>query len=138
VLARVRVQRKAADRLGQLSAGYRGAPLSADGGRIGKLRAGDRIPDAAVVTVDGDHRCLHDLLDLSGPTLFVFGDDEPLHTGLSTAVTVRRLASAPTLTADPAAWLLARPDGYLAAAGTAADADRLRRWVKRWLTPDTP
>ncbi|MEV3905687.1 FAD-dependent oxidoreductase [Mycobacterium sp. NPDC050551] len=136
VLRRIQVQRKAADRLGQLSAGYRGAPLSADGGRIGDLRAGDRVPDAAVVTADGEHRRLHDLIDLAGPTLFVFADDEHLHTGRSAAVTVRRLASAPTITGDPAAWLLVRPDGYLAAAGTATDADRLRRWVKRWLTPD--
>ena len=48
VLARSRVQDKAAPRLGQLAAGYRGCPIAKGGGRIGSLRAGDRVPDLRV------------------------------------------------------------------------------------------
>jgi 2-polyprenyl-6-methoxyphenol hydroxylase-like FAD-dependent oxidoreductase len=136
VLASSKVQNKAANRLGQLAAGYRGAPLSADGGGIGALRAGDRIPDAVVVTEAGACRRLYDLLDLGALTLFVFDDDARVRAACARrpdAVTVRRLSEAETLTTDRTGWLLARPDGYLAAAGTGRDADRLTRWLHRWL-----
>jgi hypothetical protein len=72
VLARSRVQEKAAPRLGQLTAGYRGCPIAKGGGRIGPLRAGDRVPDLSV----GNGR-LYDLLDLSTLTLVVTGDYIP-------------------------------------------------------------
>ena len=72
VLARSRVQDKAAPRLGQLAAGYRGCPIAQGGGRTGSLRAGDRVPDFRV----GGGR-LYDLLDLSTLTLFVTGDRAP-------------------------------------------------------------
>ena len=54
VLARSRVQNKAAPRLGQLAAGYRGCPIAKGGGRIGSLGAGDRVPDLPV----GDRQAL--------------------------------------------------------------------------------
>ena len=71
VLAAIRVQDKAAPRLGQLAASYRGCPIAKGGGRIGSLRAGDRVPDSRAS--DRDAR-LYDLLDLSTLTLFVTGD----------------------------------------------------------------
>jgi 2-polyprenyl-6-methoxyphenol hydroxylase-like FAD-dependent oxidoreductase len=124
VLARSRVQDKAAPRLGQLAAGYRRSPIAKGGGRIGSLRAGDRVPDLRV----GDGR-LYDLLDLSTLTLFVAGAGIPEAYGRWRDVLAVREVS---IDAMPAGWLLVRPDGYLAAAGGSDDGARLSRWLDRW------
>jgi hypothetical protein len=124
VLARSRVQDKAAARLGQLAAGYRRCPIAKGGGRIGSLRAGDRVPDLRV----GNGR-LYDLLDLSTPTLFVTGGGIPEAFGPWRDVLALREVS---IEAMPAGWLLVRPDGYLAAAGGPDDGARLARWLDGW------
>jgi hypothetical protein len=127
VLARSRVQDKAAPRLGQLAAGYRGCPIAKRGGRIGSLRAGDRVPDLRV----GDGR-LYDLLDLSTLTLFVTGDRTPeAYRSWDGIVALRQVS----IDAMPAGWLLVRPDGYLAAAGGPDAGQVLSRWLERWLNP---
>ncbi|WP_101946814.1 FAD-dependent monooxygenase [Mycobacterium sp. 3519A] len=125
VLARSRVQDKAAPRLGQVAASYRACPIAKGGGKIGALHAGDRVPDLRV----GDGR-LYDLLDLSTLTLFVTGSPvpeayEPWHD----TIALRHVS----IDAMPAGWLLVRPDGYLAAAGGPDDGATLSRWLDRWL-----
>jgi 2-polyprenyl-6-methoxyphenol hydroxylase-like FAD-dependent oxidoreductase len=127
VLARSRLQDKAAPRLGQLAAGYRGCPIAKGGGRIGSLRAGDRVPDLRL----GGER-LYDLLDLSTLTLFVTGDRVPAAYQPWRDVIALRQLSIDTM---PAGWLLVRPDGYLAAAGGPDDGPVLSRWLDRWLIP---
>jgi hypothetical protein len=125
VLARSRVQEKAAPRLGQLAASYRGCPLAKGGGRIGSLRAGDRVPDLPV----GNGR-LYDLLDLSALTLLVTGDCIPdAYRPWQHILALRQVS----LDYTPAGWLLVRPDGYLAAAGGPDDGPLLARWLDRWL-----
>jgi hypothetical protein len=127
VLARSRVQDKAAARLGQLAAGYRGCPIAKGGGRIGSLRAGDRVPDLRL----GGER-LYDLLDLSTLTLFVTGDRVPeAYRPWRDVIALRRVS----IDTMPAGWLLVRPDGYLAAAGGPDDGPVLSRWLDRWLIP---
>ena len=127
VLGREAVQNKAAPRLGQISASYRGSPVTKGAGRIGSLRAGDRVPDFPV----GDGR-LYDLLDLSTLTLFV-GDDgshnAEAYQPWADVIAVRR-ARIDNL---PKGWLLVRPDGYLAAAGGPNDSAVLTRWLDKWL-----
>ena len=135
LLSRAGIQDKAAPRLGQLSASYRGRPLSADGGRIGGLHAGDRVPD--VCLPEGR---LYDLLDMSTLTLFVVGDSAPIapaHRRWDDVIAVRHISSAPEF-ARAAAWLLVRPDGYLAAAGGLDEGVRLSRWLDRWLVAPQP
>ncbi|OFJ53655.1 FAD-dependent oxidoreductase [Mycolicibacterium grossiae] len=128
VLARDAVQRKAAPRLGQLSASYRGQRLAEGGGRLGSLRAGDRVPDSTL-----PEGRLYDLLAPAALTVVHSGID-----GIAAAVAPWagavdvRQASLPDEVAPAPAWLLMRPDGYLAAAGTAGDLDRLRAWLARW------
>ena len=129
-LSRTAVQDRAATRLGQLTASYRGCPITKGGGRIGGLRAGDRVPDAALA--DGR---LYDVLDTAALTLVVSGMGPDVATAArpwAGAVVVREV----TLPADVAsgpAWLLVRPDGYLAAAGREGDGARLSSWLRRWL-----
>jgi hypothetical protein len=132
VLRRNRVQAVAAPRLGQIAASYRGAPLARGGGRLGALRAGDRVPDLRL-----PEGRLYDLLDPVSPTLLVHGPaDELRRVGEPwTGGVPLRSITLPATTAAGSAWLLVRPDGYLAAAGGPADATRLRRWLERWLEP---
>jgi hypothetical protein len=129
-LSRTTVQDKAAPRLGQIAASYHGRPLAKGGGRIGSLRAGDRIPD--VHLTEGR---LYDLLDDSTLTLFISGGAGRIldaHHRWDDVITVRE-TTLPAELADGAAWLLVRPDGYLAAAGSAEQGRRLNRWLDRWL-----
>ncbi len=118
-LSRNRVQKTAASMFGQLSANYRADVLAENAGGIDELRAGDRVPDTGG---------LYDALDLNGLTLFVGNRADrvvDLARGWDSIVAVR---DRPAL--DPDAWMLVRPDGYLAAAGD--DAASLDRWLSRW------
>jgi len=125
VLARSRVQDKAAPRLGQLVASYRDCPIAKGGGQIGSLRAGDRVPDLPV----GDGR-LYDLLDLSTLTLFVTGDGMPeAYRPWRGILALRRVS----IDAMPAGWLLVRPDGYVAwASERMPGAAQLSAAIDRW------
>ena len=138
LLSRSSVQDNAAPRLGQIAASYRGMPIARGGGGVGRLRAGDRVPD--VHLPEGS---LYDLLDPSRLTLFVTGfvTDEagPAMAAVREcagewvpAIAVRRVAPSSELAQHPA-WLLVRPDGYLAAAGSADEGNRLHRWLAKWL-----
>jgi 2-polyprenyl-6-methoxyphenol hydroxylase-like FAD-dependent oxidoreductase len=131
VLSRAKVQAKAAPRLGQIAASYRNAPISKGGGRIGSLRAGDRVPD--VVLADGS---LYDVVDTCTPTLLVSGSADVITAAVApwAGVVAVRKVSMPEELVPGAGWLLVRPDGYLAAAGGADDAHRLHAWLSRWMT----
>jgi 2-polyprenyl-6-methoxyphenol hydroxylase-like FAD-dependent oxidoreductase len=138
-LSRARVQDKAAPRLGQIAASYRGTAIAKGGGRIGDLRAGDRVPDLELT--EGR---LYDLVDTMTPTLLVSGFVPGFASGggeriaaafqpWADVIAVREVTLPAELIAG-SGWLLVRPDGYLAAAGHADDANRLRHWLDRWLT----
>jgi hypothetical protein len=132
VLSRSAVQDKAAPRLGQIAASYRGRPIAKGGGGIGSLRAGDRVPDVRL-----PEGRLYDLLDDSTLTLMISGGAGRIfdaHHPWDDVISVRE-TTLPAEVAEGPAWLLVRPDGYLAAAGGPGDADRLHRWLDRWLTP---
>jgi 2-polyprenyl-6-methoxyphenol hydroxylase-like FAD-dependent oxidoreductase len=132
LLSSAKVQGKAAPRLGQISTTYRARRLAKHGGSLGKLHAGDRVPDVALA-----HGRLYDLLDTSTLTLFVSGDAGRLadaHAPWDGRIAIRNVSLPVELTSGPA-WLLVRPDGHLAAAGDMAEGDRLSRWLTRWLTP---
>jgi len=132
VLSRAAVQDRAAPRVGQIAASYRDAPIAKGGGWIGSLRAGDRIPD--VHLPEGR---LYDLIDDSTLTLMISGGAGRIfdaHHPWDGVISVRETIL-PAEVAEGPAWLLVRPDGYLAAAGGPGDADRLHRWLDRWLTP---
>jgi hypothetical protein len=132
VLSSAKVQNKAAPRLGQISATYRGRPLAKGGGSIGRLHAGDRVPDVPLACGR-----LYDVLDMSTLTLVVSGCERPIadaHALWDGIIAVREM-SLPTDVARGPAWLLVRPDGYLAAAGGPGDGDRLNHWLQHWFVP---
>jgi 2-polyprenyl-6-methoxyphenol hydroxylase-like FAD-dependent oxidoreductase len=129
VLTPSSVQNKAAARLGQVAASYRKCSIAKGGGRIGSLHAGDRVPN---LLLDNGGR-LYDLLDMSTLTLFITdgaGRIAEVHRPWDDVIAVRRV-STEQLTSP--AWLLVRPDGYLAAAGGPGDGATLHRWLDRWL-----
>ena len=130
LLSRSAVQNKAAPRLGQLAAGYRGCPIAKGGGRIGSLRAGERVPDVRLGVVR-----LYEMLDLATLTLFVSPDAGRIAEAYRPweNLLAMRPVPIPGELADGAGWLLVRPDGYLAAAGGPGDAQRLADWLDRWL-----
>ena len=124
------VQDKAVARLGQIAGSYRGAPITKGGGRIGRLRAGDRVPD-----VELSEGRLYDLVDTSALTLMVSGAETDVADAArpwADSVVVRQV-DLPAKVVDGAGWLLVRPDGSLAAAGRAGDGARLSSWLRRWL-----
>ena len=157
-LATERVQNQATAVLGQTSVNYRESPLTQAGARIGRLHAGDRIPDVDVRVRAGAEpptarlRRLHELLDLARPTLLVTDARadiaatmerlEPWR-DLLTLRQVTVVAHQPALcgndvriAADLAAHpsvLLVRPDGYVAAiAPITAEPTALAGWLDRW------
>ncbi|MCX2730796.1 FAD-dependent monooxygenase [Saccharopolyspora sp. NFXS83] len=153
------VQDKAAAVLGEVAASYRDSPIAAGGGGIGRLRAGDRVPDADVLPVSGgvagrESERLHELLDLGRFTLVVCdpaADPAALAERFrpwSEVLIVRQVAvpaDQPALRGTDSAivrdlaarpgLLLVRPDGYLAAAARGTGPERLAGWLRGWLTP---
>lgn len=135
-LSRSIVQDKAVPRLGQIAASYHGAPLADGGGRLGALRAGDRMPDVRLVD-QPPGVTLYDRLDPYRLTLVLLGELAQPGVPSSGAVVTLRVPSQPDLTSEDG-WLLVRPDGYLAAAGGRGDVRRLQRWCSRWLADRAP
>ncbi|RFU20387.1 FAD-binding protein [Geodermatophilus marinus] len=125
VLGRRRLVAEAFRVLAQLRAGARGSPLSAEGAarRTRGPRAGDRLPDAAVVR-DGRERRLHELL--ARPGVHVLLDRDAPVPGSAVAgprVSVHRLDR-------PGAGLVAvRPDGLVGYRSARVDADELGDWL---------
>jgi hypothetical protein len=87
---------------------------------------------------------LHELIDGSGFHLLVFGggvDDGPLeeisraYQGIVTIEQVSR-SWLPAGTRAPA-YVLVRPDGYIATAGDDSRAARAIRYLVRWVVPTT-
>lgn len=148
-LGRNAVQNKAAARLSQVSISYRDAPSARRAGGVAGLSAGDRVPDWSVI-VGSEQRRLYEVLDTAVPTLVVVGDvpDDVVTTYLRWAdrVALRELtlpAEQPDLRGSDAktaqrlgsesAWLLVRPDGYLATAGYPGMTSQLAEWFETWL-----
>ncbi len=141
-LGRDFVQDKATAILGETTASYRKSPLAAGAGRLGGLRAGDRVPDVDVVT-EGGVRRLYDLLDPAKLTVLTTGPDVELllpwqrvftlHNGRIAATQPGLVGGDARIAAELAATpgvLVIRPDGYLAAAGT--DATSVTSWLGKW------
>jgi 2-polyprenyl-6-methoxyphenol hydroxylase-like FAD-dependent oxidoreductase len=114
--------------LSQLSAGYRGSPLSVEATpcRPGGLRAGDRLPDR-LVDAGGRSVRLHELLARPGVHILLDRDADRLEDlAPGRFVTVHRLTSVPGRGVT-----VVRPDGYIGFLGRTAEATQLVAWLAR-------
>jgi 2-polyprenyl-6-methoxyphenol hydroxylase-like FAD-dependent oxidoreductase len=114
--------------LSQLSAGYRGSPLSVEATprRPGGLRAGDRLPDR-LVDAGGRSVRLHELLARPGVHILLDRDADRLEDlAPGRFVTVHRLTSVPGRGVT-----VVRPDGYIGFLGRTAEASQLAAWLAR-------
>lgn len=127
------VQRRLIRKMTQLDMHYRGRRLSVDGGRVARLRAGDRAPDVVLVDpATGERSTLFTHLQEGRFVALAFGTEvEP---GLAEALRRRgvKLVRAALGRDELArlygprsgALLLVRPDGYLGYVGAARGVER--------------
>jgi 2-polyprenyl-6-methoxyphenol hydroxylase-like FAD-dependent oxidoreductase len=128
VLRRRRLVAEGIRLLSQLRVSYRGSPLSAEGTprRRGGPRAGDRLPDATVLSAGRDIR-LHELLARPGVHVLLDREADRLDTlPLGPLVNMHRLTSAPGR-----GLIAVRPDGYIGLRCQIAEADQLTAWLAR-------
>jgi hypothetical protein len=125
--------------LSDISLHHRASPMSKTTAG-GRPRAGDRLPDAAVL-VDGRPRRLHELLSIRRWTLLAppgaeLGRLAPGLTGRD-AIEVVRAAPADARAAAELSGLrsllLVRPDGYVALNVRPADLGALKAYLDAWL-----
>ena len=124
--------------LSDLSLHHRKSPMSVSRSG-GRLRAGDRLPDARVL-VDGQVRRLHELLSFAHWTLIApISLDVQRIAPMLTDHTAIRLIQAKPADADASAeldgltaLLLVRPDGYLAFTAAPEDLDGLAAYLAAW------
>ena len=110
--------------LSQLGVHYRGSVLSTQegAGRIGGVRAGDRLPDGAV-TADGRLTSLHRLIARPGIHLLLERDASLSGLRPPGTVHVHRLTGVPGT-----GLVVVRPDGYVGMCVPSAD-DSLLAWL---------
>jgi hypothetical protein len=109
VLRRHRLIGPGLRRLSQLDIDYRHSVLSTQQGpgRLGGVRAGDRLPDRAVIA-DGRRTTLHQLIARPGIHLLLERDACPNPLGLPDTVHVHRLSGE-----AGSGLMVVRPDGYV-------------------------
>src|SRR5262249_14291944 len=123
------VQRRAARKLSQLSVAYPHSPLVQPDGNGRGPRPGDRFPDVAVRTEHGPAR-LHHLVGSGRHVLIVSGDGA--RGALETAGVWRYAELFDVVGGDlGSGFALVRPDGILAARGSARDTHRVVGYLSR-------
>jgi 2-polyprenyl-6-methoxyphenol hydroxylase-like FAD-dependent oxidoreductase len=140
VLPRPRLVSLAARAVSGLDIGYRRGAVGVAWRR--QFRPGSRLADLPLKQGPSSH--LHGLIDGGGFHLLEFDGeiDDSLREGISKTyegtVTIQqvRRSSLPAGTRTPA-YVLVRPDGYIATAGDDPDAERALRYLARWVAPAT-
>jgi 4,5-epoxidase len=123
------VQRGAARKLSQLSVAYPRSPLTRPGGHGRGPKPGDRFPDLEVRSEHGQAR-LHHRLGSGRHVLVVSGAD--VRSMLETAGTGRYAELVDVVEGDLGrGFALVRPDGILAARGSARHAHRVVDYLRR-------
>jgi 2-polyprenyl-6-methoxyphenol hydroxylase-like FAD-dependent oxidoreductase len=125
VLRRHRLIGPALRLVSQVDVNYRHSVLSMHQGpgRIGGIRAGDRLPDRAVIA-DGRQTSLHQLIANPGIHLLLERDACRVVPGLPDTVHVHRLTGVPG-----SGLMVVRPDGYVGMCASSAGAS-----LTAWLT----
>ncbi|MBV9094964.1 MAG: FAD-dependent monooxygenase [Streptosporangiaceae bacterium] len=122
------VQRRAVRRIGQVHVAYPSSPLTRpDRDRTG-VRPGQRFPDLEV-TADGRPSRLYEVLRRGRHVLLMPGPGGDLPTGVRIWQDRMEVVTAPAALAPAGSIYLLRPDGYLAARGSAANPDKLTGYL---------
>lgn len=126
-VVRSRLFRRAGFRtVSQIALSYRGRSLASSPGQISwrGLRAGDRLPDTTVTDAEGHRINLRE--SLVTPNYLLAGvnvhSEDEWPSGVDAVITI--------LPGEASAWLLIRPDGYIA--GIWRTAAGAREYLRRW------
>jgi hypothetical protein len=132
------VQRRLAGRMSQTVMGYPDSPLTRPGRVAGLPRAGQRMPDLAVHAPDGPSNTLHAVLR-GGRHALVMSNRAA---GPADRVDLRPYRDLVALVTAPLRHrrtiALIRPDGYLAAVGTADDTTAIRDYLQHLAATPIP
>ena len=142
VLPRPRLVSLVARVVSGLDIGYRRGAVDDVARPRRRFRPGRRLADLPLKQGPSSH--LHGLIDGGGFHLLEFDgeiDDSPREEISKTyegTVTIQQVSrsSLPAGTRTPA-YVLVRPDGYIATAGDDPDAERAFRYLARWVAPTT-
>jgi 2-polyprenyl-6-methoxyphenol hydroxylase-like FAD-dependent oxidoreductase len=130
------VQRRAARKMSQLSVAYPWSPLTQPDGHGRGPKPGDRFPDLEVRGEHGPAR-LHHLLGSGRHVLVVSAAG--VRSALETASAGRYAGLVDVVDGDPGSgFALVRPDGILAARGSATDTHRIFDYLRRLSGCDEP
>lgn len=142
VLPRPRLVSLAARAVSGLDIRYRRGAVDDVAGPCRRFRPGRRLADLPLTHGPSTH--LHELIDGSGFHLLEFDgeiDDRPREEILRAyegTVTIKQVSRSwlPAGTRTPA-YVLVRPDGYIATAGDDSGAERARGYLAGWVVPTT-
>lgn len=132
-----RVQRRAVRRISHVNVAYPSSPLTRSDGkgadvrpgeRVPGVRPGERVPDLDV-TADGRPTRLYEVLRRGRHVLLTWGPGGELPPGVRNWVDQMEVVTAPADRAPAGRIYLLRPDGYLAARGSAANPDSLTGYL---------
>ena len=149
VVGREFVQKASTTRMSQIGLNYRESPLSESHAHPGELRAGDRVPDMAVVS-GGKPTRLFRLLDPSRLTLLLPHGEAAgraeMDPSLGTwAALLDVHAISPDAAeaehfnrvfGDSASLVLVRPDGYVGFLSDARSVEKLAAYLGKWFKTD--
>lgn len=140
------VQKKGAAVVGEIAHSYHGSALAKSTEEVKDLRAGDRLPnwdfETEAVSADGSVSktgTLYQLLDPSFFTLLLLNCEEQIVIPDACMAVVKtwHLANSSItindILDDSPAYILVRPDAYIAIAGSCDELEELHDWLKKWL-----
>jgi 2-polyprenyl-6-methoxyphenol hydroxylase-like FAD-dependent oxidoreductase len=129
----------------QLHLHYRGGPLTDDDvAKPGRVRAGDRAPDAPCVDASGTPRRLFEIFRGTHWTVLAFGEADlqaifrERWSDVVRIVHVDGYARRVYGVGVGAALILVRPDGYIGYFGTPGSCDRLDQYLSHWVGDCVP
>jgi hypothetical protein len=142
VLPRPRLVSLVARVVSGLDIEYRRGAVDDIAGPRRRFRPGSRLPDLPLKQGPSSH--LHGLIDGGGFHLLEFdegiedGRREEISRVCEDTITIQRVSrsSLPAGMCTPA-YVLVRPDGYIATAGHDSGLGRARRYLDRWVRPTT-
>ena len=122
------VQRRAVRRISHVNVAYPSSPLTRSDGKGAGVRPGERVPDWDV-TADGKPARLYEVLRRGRHVLLTWGPGGELPPGVQSWVDQMEVVTAPADRAHAGRNYLLRPDGYLAARGSATNPDSLTGYL---------